>query len=280
MPQQTPQYTAPRQPAPAAHTQPAPHTGQAAPMWMQQLSVQPTQQARPQQPVARKASEQIREAKPILTDPTRLAPKADPAIETVRPKPATYVGVNRAPATPDTALKTLADKLIKANLSAAAHVVRTLLSNQAAITEMTVYTVKDQWLEKHYDVYAMLDGSPAASYSFIEGSVAGVPDAAQRGELSTFVTSCRPAFLNVWDSCINSLSRHGIMVLKIDYINQTIIVSKRDLADGWELRNDENRIADEENPENKVYGVVQNGIVADNKLVRNPIVNVYTFGSF
>jgi hypothetical protein len=152
-----------------------------------------------------------------------------------------------------------------------------LLNNYSVILgDLPKAKDKVAWLDEHYYVYNLLDNSAEGAYKQLERDASGCDDVVRRYEALKSLSACKPAFLNVWNACLRALEQHDIRVLPIRWRNTAFIVSKSDLKDGWELRNTENRKADGENPANKVYGIIQNGVVADNVIARRPIVNVYT----
>ncbi|MDR2650455.1 MAG: hypothetical protein LBB94_12175 [Clostridiales bacterium] len=178
---------------------------------------------------------------------------------------------------PVEALKQLTEILVRQELTSSARMVKILVSNYSVIVnELKSVNNKRVWLEEHYYVYTLLDNSAEGAYKQLEKAAGACDDAVKRYEALKNLSACKPAFINVWNACLRSLEQRAIRVLPIRIDGAGFIVTKNELKDGWELRNTEGRRADEENPVNKVYGVIQHGVLVENEIARRPILNVYT----
>ena len=178
---------------------------------------------------------------------------------------------------PVEALKNLTDVLARQGLTSSARMVKILVNNyNVIINDLQRSKDKKEWLDEHYYVYTLLDNSAAGAYKQLEKAAAGCEDVVRRYEAVKSLSACKPAFLSIWNACIRALEQNGIRLMPVKRREAEFIVSKNELKEGWELRNTENRKADGDNPVNKVYDIIQNGVLVDNEIARRPIVNVYT----
>jgi len=178
---------------------------------------------------------------------------------------------------PVEALKKLIDVLARQGLTSSARMVKILVNNyNAIINDLPRAKDKRVWLDEHYYVYTLLDNSAAGAYKQLEKAAGECDDVVRRYEALKSLSACKPAFLNIWNACLRALEQQEIRILPIKWREAEFIVSKDELKEGWELRNTEGLKADGENPVNKVYGIVQNGVVVENVIARRPVVDVYT----
>jgi len=178
---------------------------------------------------------------------------------------------------PVVALKTLIDILARQGLTSSARMVKILVSNYSVIiNELRFVKNKRVWLDEHYYIYTLLDNSAEGAYRQLVNAANACDDVIRRHEAIKSLSASKPAFINIWNACLRALEQQGIRVMPVKWRGDGFIVSKNELKEGWELRNTENRRADEDNPVNKVYGIIQNGVVVENEIARRPILNVYT----
>jgi hypothetical protein len=178
---------------------------------------------------------------------------------------------------PVEALKKLIDILACQGLTSSARMVKILLNNYSVIiNDLQRAKNKREWLDEHYYVYTLLDNSAEGAYKQLENAASTCDDVVRRYEALKSLSACKPAFITVWNACLRALEQREIRVLPINRVGAGFVVTKNELKDGWELRNTEERKADEENPVNKVYGIIQNGVLVENEIARRPILNVYT----
>jgi len=178
---------------------------------------------------------------------------------------------------PIEALKNLIDILARQGMASSARMVKILVNNYNVIlNELQRARDKRDWLDGHYYVYSLLDNSASAAYKQLEKAANACEDVVRRYEALKSLSACKPAFINIWNACLRALEQQEIRIIPIKWRDTAFIVSENELKEGWELHNSENRKADAENPVNKIYGVLQNGVVVENEVVRRPVVNVYT----
>ena len=178
---------------------------------------------------------------------------------------------------PVDALRDCVNVLAYQGLTEAARTVKILINSYGVILN-DLHRVKNKraWLDENSYICELLENCAKSAYKQLENEANACGNAARRYEALKSLSTCKPAFANLWNACLRALEQNGIRIIPIKYHSSEFIVSSNQIKDGWEVRNDENRKASKENPVNKVYGVVRNGVLADNEIVKRPIVNVYT----
>ena len=82
-------------------------------------------------------------------------------------------------------------------------------------------------------------------------------------------------FSNEWKITVDTLSKYGIALVNI--VPHKTIITDKELAKGWIVRNENNKYSIKPDEDRLVYGIIQQGIEVDGTIIREPIVNAYSY---
>jgi len=149
------------------------------------------------------------------------------------------------------------------------HYTKILLKNTKSIKRLKTSVQGTEWLTNNPDIYTIIELDSNELYnSFLKN----VND---KKEMYDILKKYQNVFINTWENAVDNLRKYGICRLNIE-LNKTI-VTIANLTAGWTVKNTENRYTDSPYNDLLVYNVLSHGIIVDSKLIRPPVVNVYTF---
>jgi len=139
-------------------------------------------------------------------------------------------------------------------------IIKILMKNISVLEDLPEEYRNNIWLTKEPDMYVLLEHD---GKEYIEESL----------KYFNKYSNLKEDFVLAWDYALNKLNENKIHRLQID-LNK-YIVTDSDLNAGWEIK--DRKETENANEDLLVYEVLRYGIVANDTLIRPPVVNVFYY---